>query len=106
MSEISKEQALELFKSEFWKTLSAKEIAEFQLFTRRLCMPFVVFHKAIEKALDRPVWMHEFGSNIKGIKKEFLGEIDPPSLQKIIELIPKDKRIIIMKNELDDQVIK
>lgn len=59
-------------------------------------MPFQVFHEAIEKALGRPVFTHEFGLNREGLQKEFLGEIDPPTFEECINLIPKEKRLIVM----------
>lgn len=88
-------QAIELYKSKFWENLSYREMAKFQLFERRLCMPFDLFHKAVEESLGRPVWTHEFSLNIEGLRKAFLGEESPPSLEDIINLIPKDKRWIL-----------
>ena len=61
----------------------------------KLCMPFSRFHEAIEKVLDRPVYTHEFGLNYDGIVKEFLGEKEKPTLKEIINLIPKEKLIIL-----------
>jgi hypothetical protein len=58
-------------------------------------VPFEVFHEAIEKALGRPVWTHEFGLNMEGLKKEFLGETPPPTMEEIMNLIPEEKRVII-----------
>lgn len=52
---MTKEQAIALSKTEFWKDLSDKEIVKFQLFEKRLCIPFDVFHGSIEKVLKRPV---------------------------------------------------
>lgn len=94
---MKKEEAIELYKSEFWESMSYRDIALYQLFTDRLCMPFEVFHKAIEKTLGRPVFTHEFGFNIEGLKKEIMGQKPPPTFQEVIELIPKDKRVIIME---------
>lgn len=93
---MTKEQAVKLADSEFWKDLSYRDRAKFQLFEARLCMPFEVFQEAVEKSLGRPVWTHEFGLNRDGIIKEFLGEADAPSFQEIIELIPEEKRIILI----------
>lgn len=93
---MTKEEAIKLFKSEFWKDLSYKEIAIFQLFEDRLCMPFGIFHEAIEKTLNRPVFTHEFGLNREGLKKELLGESPSPTFEDIINLIPKNKRIALI----------
>ena len=93
--EISKQQAIELSKFEFWLNMPPQQIAEFQLFTKRLCLPFDVFHKSLEIALNRPVFTHEFGLNVEGLKNELLGNSPPPSILEIIELIPKEKHVII-----------
>ncbi len=57
-------------------------------------MPFGVFHEAVEKALGRPVFTHEF-ANPDALKSELMGYRPPPSIQEIIEMIPSDKRILI-----------
>ena len=67
---MKKEEAIKLSESEFWKTMSYKERAKFQLFEDKLCMPFEVFHESIEKTLGRPVQTIEFGFNVEGLKKE------------------------------------
>lgn len=90
---ITREQAVKLHDSGFWKELSARQKVEFQLFEQRLCMPFSEFHKAMEEVLGRPVWTHEFASD--NLKAEFLGERPAPSMDDIINLIPADKRIIL-----------
>lgn len=54
-----------------------------------------MFHEAVEKALGRPVWTHEFGLNWDGLKKELMGEAPAPTMQEIIDLIPEEKRIIV-----------
>ncbi len=92
---ITVEQAKQLYKSNFWESMSDQKIVTFQLFEKLLCMPFDVFHKAIEKVLKRPIYTHEFGLNIDGIKREVLGTDLPPTIEDIINLIPEEKRIVI-----------
>jgi hypothetical protein len=92
---IGKEKAIALAESKWWEGKSHREIAEFQLFLEELCMPFDVFHEAIEKSLGRPVFTHEFGLNYEGLVSEFLGDRATPSLQEIFSLIPEEKRIIL-----------
>lgn len=58
--DIGRELAIELYDTEFWETWTHEEIAWFQSYNTRLCMPFGVFHTAVEKTLNRPVWTHEF----------------------------------------------
>ena len=51
---MTKEEAEKLFDSKFWEDLENYELAKFQLFEPRLCMPFDTFHKALESVLGRP----------------------------------------------------
>lgn len=95
-SNLTQEQAIALHDSGFWKELSMRDRAMFQMFAPRLCMPFSVFHEAIEKTLDRPVFTHEFGLNYDGIKKELLGEAPSPTFDEIIGLIPADKLLLVV----------
>jgi predicted DNA binding CopG/RHH family protein len=94
IKEITKEQAIKLYESKFWENLSYFERAKFQLLTKKLCMPFEVFHEAIEKVLKRPVYTHEFGLNYEGLVRELLEGTPAPSLEEIINMIPEDKRVI------------
>lgn len=94
--EITKEHAIELAGSNFWEPMSPREIAVFQMNTKKLCMPFAIFHEALEKALGRPVWTHELGMNADGIKKELNGESPAPTMEEIINMIPAEKRMIFV----------
>ena len=67
---MTKDEAVKLYDSDFWKDMSEKEIVAFQLFEDRLCMPFSVFHLAVEHCLARPVFTHEF-ANDERLKNEF-----------------------------------
>lgn len=64
-----KEDAIALSESKFWETMSYRDRAMFQMFEPLLCMPFDVFHEAVEKTLSRPVFTHEFGLNTEGLRK-------------------------------------
>jgi hypothetical protein len=92
---IGKQAALALAASQWWEGKPHREIAEFQMFTDELSMPFGVFHEALEKTLGRPVWTHEMALNWDGIARELMGERPSPSMQEIINLIPEDKRILV-----------
>lgn len=93
---MTQEQAIKLHDSKFWESMTYRQRAEFQLFEERLCMPFTVFHEALEKTLGRPVYTHEFAYFLDGLKKELMGERPAPSLGEIIEMIPADKRIVVV----------
>ena len=92
---MTQKEAIALAKTEFWKGMTYRELATFQLFEEKICMPFDVFHEATEKSLGRPVWTHEFASPGR-LRKELLGESPAPSMKEIIELIPADKRIVVV----------
>lgn len=57
---MTREEAITLAGSGWWKTKTASEIVKFQLFEDRLCCPFSEFHKAVEEVFGRPVFTHEF----------------------------------------------
>jgi hypothetical protein len=92
---MTKDEAVALYDSGFWKQMTYEEIAKFQIMEDRLCMPFEVFHEAIVKALGRPVFTHEFGLNREGLIKELFRGAPAPTMEEIINLIPEDKRMII-----------
>jgi hypothetical protein len=96
MASIGEAQAIRLYKSEWWKGLSARQIVDVQLFVEELCMPFGEFHSAVEDALGRDVYTHEFGtSGVGQLQAEFRGDASAPTLQEIIEMLPADKRIVV-----------
>jgi len=92
---MTKENAIILAESKFWEGMTHRQIAEFQMCECKLCMPFPVFHEAVEKTLGRPVYTHEFGLNFQGLKDELFNGKTAPTLEEIINLIPEDKRYIV-----------
>ena len=94
MKQLTKEQALAFYENKLYEGWTDRQIAEFQIEQERLCMPFDVFHKAIEKTLDRPVFTHEFAFS-DNLKKELYGEKEPPTFEEILRLIPQEKLMII-----------
>ena len=93
---MTREQAVALYDSGFWKDMTDRERATFQLFEDRLCMPFDVFHEAVEKTLGRPVFTHEFGPGADGLRSELIGEKAAPTFDEILSLIPEGKRVIVL----------
>ena len=93
---MTKDQAIAFYQSGAWKAMSDEERARFQISEDLLCMPFDVFHQAVEKTLGRPVYTHEFGLNREGLKAELLDGVDPPSLEDILNLIPEEKRVVLV----------
>lgn len=96
MKQLTKEEAIAFYENKLYEKMSPKERAQFQLVQDKLCMPFDVFHEAVEEALGRPVWTHEFAFNREGLIKELNGDQEPPTFEEIINLIPEDKRVIVV----------
>ena len=90
---MTREEAIALAETGWWKTASDQAIVGFQLFEEKLCMDFGDFHAAVERVLGRPVYTHEFGI-FGNLRREFLGDKPAPTLKEIIEMIPEAKRIL------------
>ena len=101
MKQFNKEEAVFFAENRIWESLSLEQRAKFQMSQKLICMPFSVFHEAIEKTLGRPVYTHEFGLNWDGLRKELFDKGPAPSLSEIIEMIPEDKRMIIRSDDLE-----
>ena len=89
---VGREAARTLFATAWWEGVTARQVARVQRFTRELCMPFGLFHRVLEDALGRSVWIHELGLNLDGVIHEFLGKCDVPTQHEIMESIPLEKR--------------
>lgn len=96
MKQLTKEQALAFAENKLYEYLTKRQIAEFQLEQDRLCMPFDVFHEAIEKTLNRPVFTHEFGLSRDRLYNEVFGSRKRPELQDILKSIPQDKLCLLV----------
>ncbi|KKK70861.1 hypothetical protein LCGC14_2919730 [marine sediment metagenome] len=94
MRQLTKDEAIDFAKDEFWRTLTDEQIAHFQINQDKLCVPFERFHKAITECLGRPVWTHEFADRDK-LRDELNGKIPAPSFDEILEGLPMDKTIIV-----------
>jgi hypothetical protein len=90
-----REYAIELCESKWWEDLGAEEIVKVQLFQERLCVPFDIFHEAVERVFGRPVWTHEFAF-VERPKEEYLGEREVPTFDEIVGLLPAEKTIVVM----------
>lgn len=95
MRQLTKEEAIVFGENKLYERMSFRQRAEFQIEQDRLCMPFDVFHEAIEKTLGRPVFTHEFAF-ADNLRKELYGEKEPPTFDEILNLIPEEKRIVII----------
>lgn len=96
MKQLTRDEARAFYDSQVWKEWTSRQIAEFQMEQDFCCIPFDVVHKAFEQTLGRPVFTHEFGFRDE-LRKELYGEKEPPTIEEILNLIPKDKRLLIFK---------
>lgn len=92
---MEKEKAIALAESRWWEGMPSRDVAIFQLNERLLCMDFPAYHKAVEEALGRPVWTHEFAKP-EHLLDELYGNLPRPTMEDIINLIPKEKRLILI----------
>jgi hypothetical protein len=99
MDQLTQEQATAFFDSGAWKKMTVRERAVFQVEQDRLCMPFGEFHAAIEEALGRPVYTHEFGLNRDGLRAELEGKAKAPAFAETLGMLPADKTVVVVPNE-------
>lgn len=92
---MTKEQAIELAETGWWKDATPEAIVNFQLFEPLLCMDFGDFHQAVERVLGRPVFTHEFAF-FEGLQKEFLKDKPAPSFEEILALLPETTRMLFV----------
>lgn len=93
---MTREEAIAFHDSRAWESMTLREIAEFQINEERLCIPFSVFHEAIEKTLGRPVFTHEFGLNLDGLRAELFDGKPAPTLEQIVDMVPEEKRVVLV----------
>lgn len=74
---IGKDKAIAMYDSGWWEGKTQREIAEFQVITNELCIPFDKFHKAVEATIGRPVQSIEFGLNRDGLIDEIFNGTKP-----------------------------
>jgi len=86
----TREQAIAFDESKAWESMTFRQRAEFQMVTELLCMPFDVFHEALQKTLGRPVFTHEL-ADWDSITAELFGEKGSPSMEEISKMILEEK---------------
>lgn len=93
--ELTQAEAIAFHGTGAWEALSLLDRAAFQLWQDRLCMPFEKFQEAVEHALGRPVFNHEFADR-EALQLEFGKEREAPTLAQIMDKIPAGKWIIVV----------
>ena len=98
MKQLTKEQAISFGENKCYEDMSLNDRAYFQLEQELLCMPFDVFHEAVEALLGRPVWTHEF-ARPDLLLQEANGEKEAPTFDEIMSMVPKEKICLVITPE-------
>jgi hypothetical protein len=92
MKEFNEQEAIDFYESGGWKNWDIKDVALFQLYQPKLCVPFTLYHEAIEALLDRSVYTHELAET-EVLIAEYEGKIDKPTItdiyMKLVKLADK-----------------
>ncbi len=72
--------------------------AEMELWFGPLEVEFDLVHKRLEELVGRPVWTHELGLNSEGLIEESRTR-KAATFQEVIDLIPPEKRIVVVIDE-------
>jgi len=92
--QFTKKQAIAFHDSYLWKDMEMNQLAILQMYQNKLCVPFDKFHEAMQKLLGRPVFTHEFAFR-DNLIREMVGLKRKSNFEKIINLIPREKLILI-----------
>ena len=99
---VSRAAAEALAETRYWEqpAWTARDLATLQCEQSRLLMPMTVFHRAMEQALNRPVWLHEF-ARVERLRQELDGTVLPPSdplahaLETLREVAPATPVVVV-----------
>ena len=89
------EEAMARHDKPWWDSDDLLVLAKGQLSERILLIDFALYHKAVESALERPVWTHEFIDR-KGLLAELEGKIPKATFDDVFNKIPKGKPTIVV----------
>jgi hypothetical protein len=96
--QVTVDDAKLIAESKIWENWSAYQKAQFQMEQDLLCMPFGEFHKAMEDALGRPVFTHEFAYR-DHLRDELNLRKPTSTLDEVVGLLPQDKVILVNMGE-------
>jgi hypothetical protein len=86
--QLTRDEAVAFHDEKKWEPMSHRERAEFQMEQDKLCMPFSVFHEAMEKAIGRPVWTHEFAERDR-LRAELAGTRKPANFGEVLDSLQR-----------------
>lgn len=93
--QLTEVQAVAVAETGAWKKLTKVQLAMAQLQQGRLFCNFGEFQLAVDELLGRPTWTHEYAEPWL-LWAEYKGEKTPPTMQEILDLLPEEKRILVM----------
>ncbi len=96
MRQLTRKEAIAFFDGKCWEGWTHAKITHFQMGQDKLCIPFAIFHEAIEKTLGRPVYTHELGLARKRLLAELGGEVEAPTIDEILGLLPAEKLVVVV----------
>lgn len=88
---MTREEAIRISDSKWWEQncVNPHMIVGFQLFEERLCMPFNVFHEAMEKVFMQSIFTHQFANQdfLNNLKTEFEKNYSSTALTKSVMML-------------------
>jgi hypothetical protein len=97
VTQLTQEEAVNAYETEAWRNWAPEVRASFQLYQDRLCMPIGVFMESLSQALGRPVFTHELAFPSE-LKAELEGRKGAPTFEDIVNLLPKEKTIVVIQD--------
>ena len=70
VEQMTKEEAIYFAESGKWKTMSNKDLVDFQLYQDLVCVDWGTFCLAMNDVFGRPVFTHEYADR-NALRKEF-----------------------------------
>lgn len=92
---IGTDAAIAMYDAKWHEGKTHREIAEHQMEVAELCVPFAIFHEAVEKTIGRPVFAHEFGLTPHLLWNEIFHASTGLTLTESMNLTPEGKRLIL-----------
>lgn len=95
MRQVTKDEAVLIYKSGLWQDWTDRERANFQIRQDLLCMPIGVFQDALANTLGREVYTHEMGLSRAELQAELEGKKDAPTVEEIVNLLAHKTTIVL-----------
>ncbi len=96
VTQLTQEEAVNAYETEAWRNWTPEVRASFQLYQERLCMPMSVIRESLSQALGRPVSLFEMAYSTE-LKAELEGRKGTPTLEEIVNLLPKEKTVVVIQ---------